>query len=137
MENEKNSIISTLLSFLFLLIVPAVLSSVIYFFFSVYSGYGDEINSYYGQGFGYCLGALFQLSCYMSGVLKRPFSVVVERIKEFFQNLIVSFRFALHCYWDNLKTNGITFWVYLLITVFTILYGAEGIINLIEIHIVS
>lgn len=135
MDNEKSSLASTLLSFLFLLIVPAVLSFIIYFLYSVHGKYSDEINYYYGQGFGYCLGALFHLSCYMMGVLTRPFLVVVGRIKEFFQNLVVSWKFAFRCYFDNLKTNGITFWMYLLITALTTYYGIDGMMHLIELHL--
>ena len=50
----------------------------------------------------------------------------VERLKELFGNLSISFRFAMKHYWENVKSEGIVFWIYFNILTITLILCCYG-----------
>ena len=80
-------------------------------------------------------GFLFQMGCVIAGLFKGTFKVVVARVKEFFSNLSVNFKFAIKYYWENIKSEGIVFWIYFLIIGSTFAVTLIGIIKLVGIPI--
>ena len=74
-------------------------------------------------------GFLFQLTCVLSGLMKGTFKVVINRVKNFFSNLTINFKFALKYYWDDIKSEGVVFWIYFLILGTTFTFTLIGIIN--------
>lgn len=93
-----------------------------------------EINAATAQAVGFGLGTLFHLSCMVAGTLTEPFLAVKNRIKEFFENLIVSFPFALKYYIYSIKTDGIVFWIYFAIMIACALISADGFAKFFEIY---
>lgn len=63
---------------------------------------------------GIC-GILFYLIAIISGLFKGTFIVVVRRIYNLFSNAKLSIKEALKIYWDDIKMEGIVFWIYLII----------------------
>lgn len=45
------------------------------------------------------------------GVFTEDFQAVKKRLKEFLANVVVSARLAFSCYWDDVKTLGLCFWI--------------------------
>ena len=74
-------------------------------------------------------GFLLQLSCILSGLMKGTFKVVTNRVKNFFSNLTINFKFAVKYYWDDIKTEGVVFWIYFLILGTTFAFAFIGIFN--------
>ena len=131
---EKKKLSHTIFSFVILILVPIFFSLLLRFCFIRFGDYEREIAINYGRGFGFCLGALYQLSCFIAGYLSDPFFVVFDRIKNFFGDLTISVRFAFKHYFSNLFEKGISFWIYIMITVFTVYRGAQGLMFLFELH---
>ena len=79
--------------------------------------------------FGCGVGWIFQFTCILSGLFKGTFKVVIERIRELFENLTISFKFAMKHYWENIKAEGIVFWIYFIIVNSTLALTIYGCIK--------
>ena len=66
------------------------------------------------------------------GFFKRTFSVVIKRLRDFFADLPISFKLANKGYWNSVKNDGITFWLYLLAMLGHVALAIYGLINHIE-----
>lgn len=64
---------------------------------------------------GFGMGSLYHMSCIITGLLREPFRAVTFRISEFFQNLSCSPGFAFHEYWEDIKSDGVVFIIYMTI----------------------
>ncbi len=73
--------------------------------------FGTEINFASAKMFGCGLGAVFHFGCWLMGAFKENFDVVKNRVKEFFLDLFISPGLAFRGYWDDIKTNGIAYWI--------------------------
>ena len=124
----------TIFSFIILIVVPILLSLLLRFCFIRFGEYEKEVAINYGRGFGLILGALYQISCFIAGSITDSFFVVSNRIKNFFGDLTISVKFAFKHYFSDLFEKGISFWVYILITFFTIYRGTQGLIFLFELY---
>lgn len=113
---------------LLLIIVPIALFAGIYFIFEKYQNYSKIINCYGAMGIGFGVGSLFHISCIIAGLFKGLFSIVINRIAEFFSNLSISFKFAFKLYIEDLKTNGMVFWIYFVIVLLFIAFSIYGFI---------
>jgi len=72
---------------------------------------------------GSTMGALFHLSCLISGALRPAIQSFKFRFSEFFQNLRCSVGFAFSCYWDDIRQDGMAFDLYLVIMLVNAGYG--------------
>ena len=72
---------------------------------------------YYGFGFGSAAGFLFMVSFIIAGGLRNSFYILLERWKDFFKNLQISFGFALESFFSHIKDEGMVFWLYILVMV--------------------
>ncbi len=88
----------------------------------------EELNTYTCIVLGVGVGFLFQLSCIFGGLFRGTFSVVVKRVVNFFDNLTISFRFAWKMYVDELKEDGVVFWIILIIILATLAVVIYGLI---------
>ena len=114
---EKKKLSHTIFSLVILILVPIFFSLLLRFCFIRFGDYEREIAINYGRGFGFCLGALYQLSCFIAGYLSDPFFVVFDRIKNFFGDLTISVRFAFKHYFSDLFEKGLSFWRYIMIKI--------------------
>jgi hypothetical protein len=90
---------------------------------------GKQLALYTSLVFGYGLGFLFQIGCAIAGLFKGTFSVVIKRIREFFDDLIVSTKYAVKSYFRNFIEDGFSFWIYLTVILATFGIFVFGIIK--------
>lgn len=76
-----------------------------------------------GCGFGF----LFHMICVLCGVLTAGWEALKYRIREFFENLIVGVGYAFSSYWEDMRTDGVTFIIYLSIILVNAAIMADGI----------
>ncbi len=65
------------------------------------------------KALGCGMGFLFHMICILSGVLTAGWQALKYRIREFFENLIVGIGYAFSSYWEDMRTDGVTFILYL------------------------
>ena len=73
--------------------------------------YSVELNFASAKIFGCGCGMLFHFSCWLMGVFTEDFQAVKKRLKEFFENVVVSLSLAFTCYWEDVKTLGLAYWI--------------------------
>lgn len=102
-------------SCLILILIPLLLFTIVYLCLRSDHRGTPESNLYFALMVGVGAGGLFQLSCVLAGLTKGTFKVVVNRIKEFIENLQIGFKFSFKYYIENIKNYGLVFWIYFLI----------------------
>ena len=89
-----------------------VITAILYGAFVLYQPqFRQEMNWAAAKIFGCGCGILFHLGCWIAGVFAEDYKAVKERLKEFCENIIVSVRLAFCCYWEDVKTLGVAFWI--------------------------
>lgn len=99
--------------FLLIMLLPSVAITAL--MFAVISKwqpqYGWEVNWASAKVIGCGVGVLFHCICWMMGAFTEDFRAVKMRLKEFFANIIVSAELAFSCWWDDVKSLGMAFWI--------------------------
>ena len=80
--------------------------------FHLYTKMTPDQILYSSLAFGAGIASIFQLSCVVAGLFKGTLKVVLLRLKEFFGNLSISVKFAFKYYFENIKQEGIVFWIF-------------------------
>lgn len=83
--------------------------------FDKYSKMTDPQILFSAMAFGCGVAFMFQLTCIIAGLFKGTLTVVIKRLKEFFGNLSISAKFAFKYYFENIKEEGIVFWIFFVI----------------------
>lgn len=109
----KNEVVTNIIIF----IGSILISLLIYGLFTKLSRGPSELNIYYGFGFGFAAGFLFMVTFIIVGGLRNSFYIVLGRWVDFFANLKISFGFSLRCFFDDIKSEGMVFWLYILLMV--------------------
>ena len=120
---NKSPYKGVLLTSILLLTIPLVFS----FFIDLFMDSKTLINRYTIFVFGFGFGILFQLSCVIAGIMKDAFAVVKARIYSFFEDVQISVKYAFEAYLDDIKVNGIVFWIYLSIMILTVVLFVLGL----------
>lgn len=110
-----------------MILVPVVMYLIMRtLLFELQPASGRELNEASARVLGLGIGVLFHLGCIIGGVLKDSFKIVVNRVKEFFDNLKFSFKLAWKCYIEQLRDGGIAFWIMLgiMVTNFCVFFSA-------------
>ncbi len=109
---ERSPYKGQLLTILFLILPPILLCAVFYSAFQLFQGrFGADYNWNSAKMFGCGISVLFHCMCWMTGAFKRDFRIVKARIKEFFADLLILPKLAFKGYWEDVKLNGIAFWI--------------------------
>lgn len=116
-------------SSLILISVPVLLFLIVFLIVSKFSNQSSEVDLNFSLMIGVGCGFLFQLSCIIAGLTKGTFKVVTNRVKNFFSNLTINFKFANKYYWEDIRSEGIVFWIYFLIVGSTFAATLIGFIN--------
>lgn len=118
-ENGKNvsPYKGVFLTAFFLIVAPLFFS----FTLDIFIGNDTQIEILTIIVFGFGMGILFDLGCIIAGLMTGTFSIVKARVSDFFDDLVVSFKFAVQSYFNNIKENGIVFWIYLSIMAATVI----------------
>ena len=69
--------------------------------------FSREMNEASARVFGFGLGIVFHLSCWVGGSFRHAIDAVKKRVVDFFENVRVSLGFALECYLDDMKNDGV------------------------------
>ena len=96
-----------------LMIIPSpILTLLLYAVLSTFqTQFASELNLAGATTFGFGVGTVYNLGCMISGALDEHWLVVKRRAKEFFADLEVSPSLAAKWWWNDIKTNGIAFWI--------------------------
>lgn len=99
--------------FLPMMILPSVVITWLLFFVidKWQPQFGDQLNWATAKVFGCGCGVLFHFSCWLMGVFEEDCQAVKKRLKEFSENIVVSVKLAFSCYWEDVKTLGLAFWI--------------------------
>lgn len=116
-----------LLLCLLLIIVPLALYGVLRWAINVSMPVNRALNNATAQAIGFGLGSVFHLSCIVAGAFEDAIRAVKDRIGEFFANLTVSPLFALQCYWDDMKNDGVVMLISALIMIACAAVSADGV----------
>ena len=114
---------------LIMTVIPIALYFIVYLIVTKFTNQPKQLNVNFSLMIGVGCGFIFQLSCVLAGLLKGTFSVVINRVKEFFSNLTINFKFAIKYYWDDIKSEGVVFWIYFLLMGTTLTFFLIGLIN--------
>ena len=99
--------------FLPMMILPSVvITLLLYFVIAKWQGrFGQELNWATAKIFGCGCGIMFHISCWLMGVFTDDYMAVKLRMKEFSENIVVSAKLAFSCYWEDVKSLGLAFWI--------------------------
>ena len=67
--------------------------------------------------------------CVLCGVLTDGWQALKYRIGEFFENLTVGVGYAFSSYWDDLRSDGVTFIIYGSVILVNALVTADGLMD--------
>ncbi len=112
----------------FLMVVfPIVFTVIFYLCIKRFQNFSDELNWASARALGLGMGCILYLACAVSGVYREPFSAMVDRLKDFFGNLSVSFRLACKIYWEDVKSEGVVFLIYAVIIIAAIILAVDSV----------
>ena len=129
---EQNQYKGILVQIIILILIPLLVFGLLYLLFTKWTDYSKNEVLAMSMAFGFGIGTLFFLSCAIAGLFKGTFIVIINRIREFFGNLKISFKFALRYYKENIIEYGVLFWIYLVIFIVNVLLAYIGINNCIN-----
>ena len=94
-----------------------------------YDNFSKELNDASARFLGFGIGSLFHITCFVVGVFKNSFLVVKKRIIDFKDNLPISFKFAVKCYLEDMKNDGIAFLVEMACVGFCFAVAINGLLT--------
>ena len=122
--------------FLPMMILPSVV--ITYILFLVINRwqpqFSQELNWASARMFGCGCGILFHFSCWLTGVFKEDFEAVKIRLKEFGDNIVVSAKLAFSCYWEDVKSLGLAFWIDLAVVALNAAVFVDAILDFLELR---
>ena len=74
------------------------------------------------------------MACIIAGIFKGTIVVIIKRIKEFFETLNISFKLAIKSYFDNVKEDGLVFYIYFIIVGTNLGLALYGLIKFILVY---
>ena len=98
-----------------------------------FGGRNAELNMATSKLIGCGHSILFYLILFISGIFNHSMHIVFQRICEFFQNLSISFSFALKNYFWDMKHNGVAFLIYFLVMAVVTLVFVDGLLDVLQI----
>ncbi len=132
-KNENSPYKGQLLTVLFLVGPPLILFLMFYAVFTTWQPrYSNELHLASAKMFGCGVGSLFHCCYWITGAFKKERRIVVDRLKELFADLPVSIKMAFTWYWDDLKTNGITYWIDVGIILLNLILCITGTVDVID-----
>lgn len=112
---------------LFLILVPLGLYALVNAVLEEYSPYSAALDSATARALGCGFGFFFHMICILSGVLTAGWQAVKYRICEFFENLIVGVKYAFSTYLEDMRTDGVTFILYMSVIAINFAIMVDGI----------
>ena len=118
-----------------LIIVPIIFYIIIrLIMFKFQPSLEKDIKEFSSLAVGFGLGFVFHLACIIAGLFKGTIVVIIKRIKEFFETLNISFKLAIKSYFDNVKEDGLVFYIYFIIVGTNLGLALYGLIKFILVY---
>lgn len=121
LSTEKHPIVGFVLCEIFLLGFPLFWFWFFKKLFNVYESH-DDLSFYTAMFLGFLIGLLFQLICILKGMLNESRFISKTRKRKLKENLKISFRFAMKCYFMDVRLNGIGYIIYSLTIYITFIF---------------
>ncbi|MGM9631495.1 MAG: hypothetical protein ACI3XL_00180 [Eubacteriales bacterium] len=117
-EQNKTPYRGHFVAYIAMVFVPLVFTWIFYVSIMTFqSQYSREFNWASAKTAGCGIGVLYHLSCLITGAFSHDFKIVKNRLKEFFSDLFVSAKLAFEWYFEDIKTNGLAFWLDMLVII--------------------
>ena len=115
-----------------LLLFPIVCYLIIRGAIMKYQNFSKELNEASARALGFGIGFLFHVTCFVVGIFKNSILVVKKRMTEFKDNLPISFKFAIKCYLEDIKNDGIALLVEMACVGSVLYIAIDGLITAIQ-----
>lgn len=112
-----------------LIAVPAVFYWLIYLLHAEYLHTSHALNVASAKVLGCGCGAIFHLMCLVSGALRPGWQAVKYRMREFRENLIVGIGYAFESYWEDIRTDGVTFLISFAVIAMNLAITLDGLFD--------
>ena len=112
-----------------LLLFPLICYVIIRAVIMKYQNFSKELNDASARFLGFGIGSLFHITCFIVGVFKNSVLVVKKRMIDFKDNLPISFKFAVKCYLEDMKNDGIAFLVEMACVGFCFAVAISGLLT--------
>ena len=120
---------------LLLILPPIICWGLVDSLLAEYSRWLDALDAATAQALGCGLGFLFHMICIFCGVLTDGWQALKYRIGEFCENLTVGVGYAFSSYWEDMRTDGVTFIIYGSVILINTFLTLDGVMDCIAIVI--
>ena len=129
-EHKRQSPYRGMWVVLLLLIVPPILCyGIVSGVLARFSRSSAALDAATAKALGCGIGSLFHMICILSGVLTPGWEALKYRIREFFENLIVGVGYAFSSYWEDMRSDGVTFIIYMSIILANAAITVDGVLE--------
>ena len=94
--------------------------------------FSKVVNEASAMGLGFGVGTVFHITCFFAGVFKDGIAVVLKRMGDFKENVSLSFGFAVKCYFQDMKDDGIEFLIEMALMVACLALALKGIFTALQ-----
>lgn len=112
-----------------LIATPAAFYWLIYLLQSEYLHTPEALNIASAKALGCGCGAIFHLMCLVSGAFRPGWQAVKYRMREFRENLVVSVGYAFESYWEDIRSDGVTFLISFAVVAANLVITLDGLVD--------
>ena len=137
MDNQSNGKKTLLNEYFAVLLVVGISILFVCFTFLIFDNlidYREIVNWNYAYSIGGTLALGYQIIFLISGGWSRSFYIFLERWKDFFDDIKISFKFAITSFFENIFNNGVVFLLYLFVLLSTLNMCVHGFQYLITLY---
>ena len=133
-EYKRQSPYRGFLVIMALLILPPVLCwGLVNSLLEEFSTWSEALDAATAKALGCGLGFLFHMICILCGALTDGWQALKYRIGEFIENLTIGVGYAFSSYWDDIRSDGVTFLLYGSVILANTILMADGLLDCISI----
>ena len=133
-EYKRQSPCRGFLVIMALLILPPVLCwGLVNSLLEEFSTWSEALDAATAKALGCGLGFLFHMICILCGALTDGWQALKYRIGEFIENLTIGVGYAFSSYWDDIRSDGVTFLLYGSVILANTILMADGLLDCISI----
>ena len=99
--------------FIPMMVIPSIVMTAVFYAVISYRQpqFGAELNWATAKIFGCGIGIMYHFSCWLTNVFTEDYLAMKARLQEFGENIVVSANLAFKCYWEDVKSLGLAFWI--------------------------
>lgn len=112
-----------------LIAVPAVFYWLVYTVQVEYLHASQALNVATAKVLGCGCGTIFHLICLLSGAFRPGWEAIKYRMSEFRENLTIGVGYAFESYWEDIRTDGMTFLICFLVVAANLAITLDGLVD--------